>query len=361
MDQQTMDERWMKRAITLAKKGIGTTHPNPRVGAVIVNNGVIVGEGWHERAGEPHAEVHAINAAGHKARGGTIYVTLEPCSARGRTPPCTDAILRAGIWRVVYASSDPNPKMTGGGKLLEAHGIEVTGGVLADEADKLNGPFFHYIETGRPYVIAKAAISLDGKLATHMHHSQWISGEASRKHAHGLRAESDAIIVGSKTLAEDNPSLTVRDAKLKGDPPLRVVIGLSTPPFFEECRLLDGAAPTRMYVRTINEHTQRWKDAGIEIGKAPSLPAILQHLAKSGCLNILLEGGGGMHAAFLEARLADELVLYQAPILIGGKDAVGFWHGVGVDRVEQAVRLEDIQRRKLGDDQMIRGRLVYPE
>lgn len=361
MDQQTLDQNWMKRAITLAKKGIGTTHPNPRVGAVIVNNGVIVGEGWHERAGEPHAEVNAIAAAGHKARGGTIYVTLEPCSARGKTPACTDAILRAGLWRVVYASSDPNPKMAGGGKLLEAHGIEVTGGVLSEEADALNVPFFHYMKTGRPYVTAKAAISLDGKLATRKHHSQWISGEKSRKHAHGLRAESDAIIVGTRTLVEDNPSLTVRDAKLKGDPPMRVVIGLHTPPFFEHCKLLDGVAPTRMYVRTTNEHTLRWKAAGVQVGKAANLPMILRHLAESGCLNILLEGGGGMHAAFLEAGLSDELVLYQAPILIGGRDAVGFWNGVGVDRVEQGVRLEEIQRRKLGDDQMIRGKLVYPK
>jgi diaminohydroxyphosphoribosylaminopyrimidine deaminase/5-amino-6-(5-phosphoribosylamino)uracil reductase len=354
------DEKWMKRAILLAKKGT-ETHPNPRVGAVVVKDGKKVGEGWHERAGEAHAEVIALQKAGSKARGGTIYVTLEPCSSSGRTPPCTDAILRAGIWRVVFASSDPNPKMAGGGELLAAHNVDVAGGVLADEADKLNEPFFHYIKTGRPYVIGKAAISMDGKLATYRHDSQWISGEASRKHAHGLRAEADAIIIGSGTLKYDNPSLTVRDAKLKGKPPMRVVIGMTTPKFFPECKLLDGAAPTRMYVRTTNDDTAKWHQAGVQIGKAPSLIAILKHLAESGCLNILLEGGGKMHAAFFESQLTDELVLYQAPILIGGSDAVSLWHGRGVDQVSQALRLEEIQRRKLGDDQMIRGKVIYPD
>ncbi|MFC1536812.1 bifunctional diaminohydroxyphosphoribosylaminopyrimidine deaminase/5-amino-6-(5-phosphoribosylamino)uracil reductase RibD [Pseudomonadota bacterium] len=360
-NQLKQDERWMKKAIQLAKKGVGTTHPNPRVGAVVVNKGVIVGEGWHERAGEPHAEINAIQKAGSSARGGTIYVTLEPCSSTGKTPPCTEAIQRAGIWRVVYASSDPNPKMTGGGKLLEAHNVDVTGGVLRDEADKLNEPFFHYIKTGRPYITAKGAISLDGKLATHMHESQWISGEQARKHAHGLRAESDAIIIGSGTLMHDNPSLTVRDAKVKGDPPMRVVIGMRTPPFFPDCKLLDDTAPTRFYVRTTNEDTARWRDAGVQIGRAPNLISILKHLAEDGCLQMLLEGGGKLHASFFEAQLTDELVLYQAPILIGGHEAVSLWHGSGVDRVEKALRLENIQRRKMGEDQMIRGKVIYPE
>lgn len=355
------DQRWMKRAITLAKKGIGTTHPNPCVGAVIVKNGVVVGEGWHERPGEPHAEVHALEKAGHRARGGTLYVTLEPCSSAGKTPACTDAILRAGLWRVVFASSDPNPKMAGGGELLKIRDIDVAGGVMAEEADKLNGPFFHYIKTGRPYITAKGAISLDGKLATHRHDSQWISGEKSRKHAHGLRAEADAIIIGSGTLLHDNPALTVRDAKVKGNVPMRVVIGMRTPKFFPDCKLLDDSAPTRMYVRTINEETAKWKDAGMQIGRAPNLITILKHLAQDGCLNILLEGGGKLHASFFEAQLTDELVLYQAPILIGGSDAVSLWHGRGVNQVNQALQLENIQRRKLGEDQMIRGKVIYPE
>jgi diaminohydroxyphosphoribosylaminopyrimidine deaminase/5-amino-6-(5-phosphoribosylamino)uracil reductase len=354
-------ETWMKLAIKLAKKGIGTTHPNPRVGAVVVKDGVVVGEGWHRRAGQAHAEVIALENAGDRARGATLYVTLEPCAAHGRTPPCTEAILQAGIRSVIYASSDPNPQMAGGGKVLSAHsGLEVTAGVLVEQADALNVPFFHNIRTGHPYITAKAAISLDGKLATRTGHSQWISGVESRRHAHGLRAISDAIIIGSGTLAHDNPSLTVRDARLRGDVPLRVVLCFETPPFFPECNLLSDEAPTRFYVRSINEHTQAWRDAGVQIGRANSLTAILQHLAGDGYLQVLLEGGGELHASFFEARLTDELVLYQAPILIGGRDAVPLLAGAGAETIPQAILLADIKRRKLGDDHMIRGRVVYP-
>ncbi|HKI62528.1 MAG TPA: bifunctional diaminohydroxyphosphoribosylaminopyrimidine deaminase/5-amino-6-(5-phosphoribosylamino)uracil reductase RibD [Mariprofundaceae bacterium] len=356
-----IDEKWMKKAITLAKKGIGTTHPNPRVGAVVVNDGKVVGQGWHERAGEPHAEAVALEKAGNKARGGTLYVTLEPCAARGRTPACTDAILHAGIRQVVFASSDPNPKMAGGGKVLAAYHVEVQGGVLAEEADALNVPFFHYVRTGFPYVTGKAAISLDGKLATRTHHSQWISGEKSRKHAHGLRATSDAIIIGAGTLMHDNPSLTVRDAKSKGKPPLRVVLCFETPPFNPDCKLLSDDAPTRFYVRSTNEHTQTWHDAGVEVGKVNSLPAILRHLAEQGYLEILLEGGGQLHSAFLDGRFTSEMVLYQAPILIGGRDGVSLWGGFGAETVTQAPRLAEISRRKMDEDYMIRGKVIYPD
>ncbi len=358
--QSRLDRAFMKRALQLARRGIGSTHPNPRVGAVVVNHGVIVGEGWHRRAGEPHAEALAIEAAGHRARGGTLYVTLEPCAAWGRTPPCTDAILHAGIRRVVYASTDPNPKMAGGARVLAAYGVEVEGGVLADEADRLNIPFFHYVRTGRPYVVAKAAVSLDGRLATATGESQWITGPEARKHAHRLRAEVDAILIGAGTLARDNPSLTVREARLKGDPPMRVVLCFETPPFMPEANILSDDAPTRFYVRSVNEHTGRWRRAGVEVGRATSLIQVLRHLADSGCLHLLVEGGGQLHTAFFEARLADELVLYQAPMLIGGRDAVPLWGGSGAVRLADAVRLEDVQRRRMGRDQMIRGRLVYP-
>jgi len=360
-EQQHLDEVYMKRAIALAKKGVGCTHPNPRVGAVVVNHGLVVGEGWHQRAGEAHAEVNALQDAGDKARGGTIYVTLEPCAGHGKTPPCTSAILRAGIYRVVFASADPNPDMAGGGALLQAQGVEVLGGVLQAKADALNIPFFHFVRTGRAYVISKAAISLDGKLATRTHDSQWITGSAARKHAHAIRAESDAIIIGTGTLQDDNPSLTVRDAKLKGNAPLRVVLATQTPDFFETCKLLDGAAPSRMYVHVCNEHTQAWRDAGMEVIEINSLSAMLKHLLADGCLQVMVEGGGKLHASFLESELADEILLYQAPLLIGGTAAVNFWHGAGVSRMSEVVRVEDVQRRKLGDDIMIRGRLVYPK
>jgi len=354
-------EALMLRAIALARKGMGTTHPNPRVGAVVVNHGDVVGEGWHERPGEAHAEVMALAQAGEEAMGGALYVTLEPCAAHGRTPACTNAIRRAGIKHVIFASSDPNPDMAGGAKVLRAAGIDVTAGVLAAEADALNIPFFHYLRTGRPYVIAKAAISLDGKLATRTHHSQWISGAACRQHAHGLRAECDAILVGAGTLKYDNPSLTVRDAEMVGNVPLRVVLCLQTPVFFADCKLLSDAAPTRFYVRSHNEHTQAWQDAGVQVEHCDSLIHVLQHLAADGYLQILLEGGGALHTSFLEAKLSDEMVLYQAPIIIGGRDAIALMDGRGAARVDQAIRLADIDRQTLGDDQMIRGRLVYPD
>lgn len=356
----SVDLSYMKRAIKLAKKGIACTHPNPRVGAVVVNHGKIVGEGWHHKAGEAHAEVNALLDAGEQAMGGSIYVTLEPCAGHGRTPPCTDAILKAGINRVVFASADPNPDMAGGSQLLEAQKLEVLGGVLADEADALNVAFFHYVKTGMPYVIAKAAISLDGKLATRNHDSQWITGEKSRRHAHQVRAISDAIVVGSGTLKDDNPSLTVRDIRLKGEHPLRVVIAKQTPAFFSECKLLNDEARSRMYVYTSNSQTALWQKAGMDVVQVCDLQAALKHLAKDGCLQVMLEGGGQLHAAFLEHQYANELLLYQAPLLIGGTQAVNFWHGLGVSHMNDVVRLQDIQRRKLGDDMMIRGKLCYP-
>ncbi len=353
---------WMKRAIKLAKRGIGATHPNPRVGAVVVNHGGIVGEGWHHRAGEAHAEVIALAQAGERARGGVLYVTLEPCAAQGRTPACTDAILEAGVRHVVYASADPNPVMAGGGRVLAAHHqVEVTGGFLADRADAVNAAFFHYIRTGRPYIIAKAAISLDGKLATRTHHSQWISGMSSRRHAHALRAASDAIMIGSGTLKDDNPSLTVRHAEMKGDAPVRVVLCFETPKFSPDCKLLSSDAPTRLYVRGLSDETQKWRDAGVQVEQSDSLAGILQHLAEDGLIQLLLEGGGSLHTSFLESQLVDEMVLYQAPILIGGRDSVALWGGLGIDLVSQAVRLTDVKIKRKGDDQIIRGRLVYAE
>jgi len=354
-------EIFMKRAIKLARRGIGSTHPNPRVGAVVVKNGVIVSEGWHAFPGGPHAEAMAIEQAGEKARGATLYVTLEPCAAHGKTPACTDAVRSSGIIRVIYASSDPNPKMAGGGKVLAASKIDVFGGFMAEEADKLNLPFFHYVKTARPYVTAKAAISLDGKLATRTHHSQWISGEASRLHAQALRAQCDAIVVGAGTLHFDNPSLTVRDVKVMGHAPLRVVLCFETPPFSADCKLLAGDAVTRFYVRSSNEHTEAWRQVGVQIEQLSSLDAILKHLAEDGYLHLLLEGGGYLHGSFFEGHFTDEIVLYQAPILIGGRDAVSLWGGLGVDDVDHALHLEEIKRRKLGDDVMIRGKLVYPD
>ncbi|MDX8384739.1 MAG: bifunctional diaminohydroxyphosphoribosylaminopyrimidine deaminase/5-amino-6-(5-phosphoribosylamino)uracil reductase RibD [Ghiorsea sp.] len=352
---------WMQLAIKQAKKGIGKTHPNPRVGAVIVRDDVLLSQGFHHICGDDHAEVDALKRATGNVSGATMYVSLEPCSATGRTPACTATIIKAGIKRVVFASSDPNPQMAGGAQVLRQAGIEVLSGVCQAQADALNRPFFHYLSSGLPWIIAKAAISLDGKLATHTHHSQWISGEASRKHAHRLRAECDAIVVGVGTLLHDNPSLTVRDARLKGDAPLRVVIAKQAPAYFEACKLLSNEAKTRMYITQASEHDQPWANAGVEVVQVADLQAAFQHLAADGKLQVLLEGGGKLHAACLEAQLSCEVVLYQAPLLIGGKDAVSFWHGVGVESMQDALMVQHLQRKKLGDDMLIRGDIIYPK
>jgi diaminohydroxyphosphoribosylaminopyrimidine deaminase/5-amino-6-(5-phosphoribosylamino)uracil reductase len=251
--------------------------------------------------------------------------------------------------------------MSGGGAWLEAHGVKVTANVLETKADILNRPFLYAHRLGRPYVIAKAAMSLDGKLATRRMHSQWISGELSRKHAHALRAQCHAIVVGSGTLNMDNPSLTVRDAPLAGRVPLRVMFGSHAPIFHAEYHFADGEVPARLYVCHDNRHVADWQRAGVDVVKVDGIVPMLRHLAVDHRWQILLEGGGGLHAAFLEARLTDEMVLYQAPILIGGADAIGLWQGTGVNRVEDSPRLVDVRRKMLGEDQMIRGRVVYPE
>jgi len=355
------DKRWLHRVLTLARRGIGTTHPNPRVGAVVVAGGEIAGEGWHECPGLPHAEIMALQKAGERTRDATLYVTLEPCAAQGRTPPCTEAIIAAGVVRVVYASNDPSPQMAGGADVLRAHGIEVQGSVFAAQTDKLNRPFFHFIRTGRPYVIAKAAVSLDGKLATGGGRSQWISGEQSRRHAHRLRAESDVIIAGAGTLRRDNPSLNVRHARRRGQPPLRAVICSEAPEFKSDYKLADGTALSRLYVKKTSKQGAMWQQAGVEVVQITTLEDVLRHLADEGRLAVLLEGGGRLHASFFEAKLADELVLYQAPILIGGQEATSLWHGLGINQLSDAPHLTDIERRRLGDDQLIRGRIVYPD
>jgi len=355
------DEMFMRQAVALAAYGVGRTHPNPTVGAVIVADGEVAGEGWHRGPGRPHAEIEAMRMAGSRCSGATLYVTLEPCAASGRTPPCTEAILRVGIARVVYASSDPNPKMSGGGEWLREHGLAVTPNVLEAEADALNRPFLYAHRLGRPYIIAKAAMSLDGKLATRRMDSKWISNEISRKHAHALRAECHAVLVGSGTLNMDNPSLTVRHAPLEGRAPLRVMFGSHAPVFRTEYHLADGSVPSRLYVTHENRHMGDWQQAGVDVVRVDGIVPMLRHLVVDQRWQILLEGGGGLHAAFLEARLSDEMVLYQAPILIGGSDAIGLWQGRGVERVTEAPKLADVHRQMFGDDQMIRGRIVYPE
>jgi len=239
-------------------------------------------------------------------------------------------------------------------------GIEVVANVCQTEADSLNRPFFHYIQTKMPWVIAKAAISLDGKMATRTRHSQWISGAESRKHAHGVRALCDAIVVGVGTMVHDNPSLTVRDAVPIGKPLLRVVLGNKAPEVFDDCKLLSDEAPSRLYVTQDDANAQAWRDKGMEVVVVDDYTAAFKHLADDGCLQVLLEGGGKLHAACFEAKISNELLIYQAPILIGGTEAMSFWHGKGVATMQDAVHIEAIERVMLGADMLIRGDIVYP-
>lgn len=351
----------MRAALKLARNGIATSHPNPRVGAVVVQGNQLVGKGWHKAPGGAHAEVVALADAGKAANGATLLVTLEPCSSFGRTAPCTEAIVAAGINRVVFGSSDVNPEMAGGGQLLAEHGIVVTAGVLAAECDLLNRPFFHGLCNQRPWMIAKAAISLDGNLATASGDSRWISNPQARQQAHRLRAEVDAVIVGAGTLRCDNPQLTPRGVRRRGDNPLRVVISRTLPKFDPHYHLANSnQANTRIYYQTPTDHALLWQEKGVDLVQYDALTDVTAHLYQTGALLVMIEGGGALHGALLQAHLVDEMVLFQAPLLIGGDSATHLWGGDGVMRVANAPRLINIKRRSLGDNQMVRGEIIYP-
>src|SRR6187397_2487529 len=293
------DEAYIERAIELARRGSGLVSPNPMVGAVVVKDGAVVGEGFHEGPGLPHAEIMALNHAGERARGATLFTSLEPCDHYGRTPPCTEAIVRAGIAHVVAATRDPNPVVDGQGiRTLRARGVEVREGILADEADRLNEAFAKHVRTGMPFVIWKAAASLDGKVAARDGSSRWITGEAARADVHRLRAWADAIVVGAGTAVTDDPELTVREPGYRGRPPIRVVVDSAgrVPPTGD---VFDGAAPT--LIATTDRASARtrdaWRDAGAEVlvleatdGRV-SLPALFADLGKREVQGVLIEGG----------------------------------------------------------------------
>lgn len=317
------DHHYMTRALRLAEQGRYSTHPNPRVGCVLVRDNAVVGEGWHMRAGEPHAEVHALRVAGEQARGATVYVTLEPCAHQGRTPPCTEALLAAGVARVIAATPDADSRTAGIGlAILRAAGIEVAQGLLQAEARRLNAGFFSRLERGRPRVTLKMAMSLDGRTALASGQSHWITGEAARQDVQYLRAASAAILTGSGTVLADDPRLTVR---LPGDwrQPLRVVLDthLRTMP---RARLLQ--APGEVLIFNAGDAGAKraaLEAAGARLEAVPlaggclDLTAVLQRLAVLECNDVLVEAGARLAGALLEARLVDELIIYMAPHLLG--------------------------------------------
>lgn len=366
------DRRAMARALELAARGDWRTLPNPRVGAVIVRDGRIVAEGWHVQAGGPHAEAAALAdlaARGGDARGATMFVTLEPCGPfpGKRTPPCADALLAAGLARVVVAQPDPHPAIDGGSiARLRAAGVRVEVGLMEREARRLNGPWNTWARLRRPYVTAKWAMSLDGKIAARTGDARWISGPESRRRAHALRGEVDAVVVGIGTVLADDPLLTRRDAP--GRDPLRVVVD-------SRARLPLGAK----LVATAREHPVllattpaaprerlgALEARGVEVvvageGERVDPAALLAALGERGARHVLLEGGGALTAAFFERDLVDRVVCFIAPKVVGGDDAPGPVRGLGVDLVARATPLEGLAAEPSGDDVMLVGHVHVP-
>lgn len=352
------DEAYIERAIELARRGSGLVSPNPMVGAVVVKDGAVVGEGFHEGPGLPHAEIMALNHAGERARGATLYTSLEPCDHYGRTPPCTEAIVRAGIARVVSATRDPNPVVDGQGiRTLRARGVEVLEGVLADEADRLNEAFAKHVRTGMPFVIWKAAASLDGKVAARDRTSRWITGEAARADVHRLRAWADAIVVGAGTALADDPELTVRDPDYRGRPPIRVLVdarGRVGP----SGDLFDEQAPTLVATTELAPAAARdaWRDAGAEVlvvehdEAGVALGALMADLGKRDVQGVLLEGGPTLAWSAIEEHLVDAIVLYLSPKLIGGSDAPTVLEGRGFAPIGHALPMRIRSVERLGED-----------
>ena len=361
------DADFLRRALEQAERGRGLTSPNPLVGAVVVRDGRIVGEGAHLRAGGPHAEIEALTAAGEAARGATLYVTLEPCNHHGRTPPCAPAVVRAGITRVVAALRDPNLNVQGGGvDLLRHAGLEVEVGVLAAEAERQNRAWLTAMRERRPHVTLKAAATLDGKIADVHGASRWITGEAARRQVHRMRAESDAIIVGVTTALRDDPSLTVRlDAPWPREP-YRVVLDTHAR-LSPEARVIHAATPARALIAVgasaASAPVASLEAAGATVVRCPlrdgrvDVSALLTRLFDLEVRAVLVEGGGEVHAAFLDASIVDRAALFVAPLLLGGRAAPGVIGGEGRE-LKSALRLERPEVTVFGDDLLIEGDVI---
>lgn len=343
----------MARALRLAERGAFTTRPNPMVGCVITQGGQVIGEGWHQRAGGPHAEVLALAQAGAQARGATVHVTLEPCAHHGRTPPCADALIEAGVARVVVAAGDPNPKVAGAGLVrLRAAGIEVESGLMQAPARELNRGFFARIERGRPWLRMKLAMSLDGRTALANGESRWITGAAARADVQRWRARAGAILTGSGTVLADDPHLTMRLPEADVAPLLRVVLdtGLRTPAGFH---LLDGSAPTLVLHGPHVTPDARFAKAecqsmALADGRLP-LRAVLETLANRAINEVQVEAGSVLCGALLEQGLVDELLLYVAPVLLGSS-ARPLLALPALSDMASRWRLQVVDERRLGED-----------
>jgi diaminohydroxyphosphoribosylaminopyrimidine deaminase/5-amino-6-(5-phosphoribosylamino)uracil reductase len=350
------DVEYMQRALALAGKGLGRTSPNPMVGCVIVRDGRVLGEGWHERAGGPHAEVNAIAAAGGHIEGATLYVTLEPCAHHGKTPPCTDLIRKHHPARVVAAMTDPNPLVAGRGiaHLREA-GIAVETGVLENEARRLNEAFIKYITTGRPFVIVKCGMTLDGKIATRTGHSQWVTCEESRRMVHELRNTVDGILVGSRTVMVDDPSLTTRLGRDDTRDPVRII--LDAEEYLDGDRRVfhvQSQAPTWVAVSEPRDYGFAGQvirvpkgDGGVDMG------ALMDELGKRAIMSLLIEGGGTTNASAFEAGIVDKVLFFVAPKIVGGRAALTPVEGEGFALMDDAIELTDMTVKPVGTDILV--------
>lgn len=374
MKGSDLDASYMALALRLAKRARGATHPNPMVGAVIVSGRRpyrIVGQGYHRRPGEPHAEVVALRAAGERARGGTLYVTLEPCCHTGkRTPPCVPSILQAGLRRAVVAMPDPNPQVNGRGiEQLRKAGVQVAVGCLREEAERLNEAYSHRMRTGRPFLILKAALTLDGKIATARGESQWITSEPARRHAHRLRSQVDALMVGIGTVLRDDPRLTVRfPGRQLGRPakqPLRVILDSQLRlPLTAKVLTVKGGETVVMTTSKANPNRiEQLRALGAAVLVLPqrqgrvSLKACLARLGRMDVTTVMLEGGSELNASALREGVVNRVLFYMAPRLLGGQDAKGVIGGRSPAKLALAIPLKDIRVRRIGVDLLIEADL----
>ena len=363
MVTSTPDEQYMQRALDLAALALGRTSPNPVVGAVIVKDGVIVGEGYHQQAGTPHAEIHALHQAGDNARGADIYVTLEPCSHYGKTPPCVNALIEAGIKRVVVAVLDPNPLVSGKGiDILKQAGLQTQVGVLEQAARRLNEAFFKYIITQRPWLALKTAMTMDGKIATCQGNSRWITGPEARRYVHSLRNQYDAIMVGIGTVLADDPLLNTRLEKEESRDPVRIIVdGQLLLPLDSQIVKTSHKQCTLVYTsHTADEGREAaLKQKGIEVIRidgspdALDLEQLVDDLGRREIISVLVEGGAGLNASLLEQRLVDKVYWFIAPKMVGGVKAPGPIAGDGVPTMDEALVLHDMQVQQIGADILI--------
>jgi diaminohydroxyphosphoribosylaminopyrimidine deaminase/5-amino-6-(5-phosphoribosylamino)uracil reductase len=363
------DEKFMKEAIRLAKKGRGRTSPNPMVGAVIVRKGQIVASGYHRKAGQNHAEVEALSTIGYKTRAEDVmYVTLEPCNHYGRTPPCTEAILKSGLKRVIIGMPDTNPEVKGGGgDFLKKRGVEVKSGVLEPECRRLNEAFIKFSSTGRPFVLAKTALTLDGWSATSTGDSKWITNDKSRLFVHRLRDGVDGILVGIGTIIADDPSLTTRLKSRRGKDPIRVIVDtkLRIP---HNAKVLNQASDSITLV-AVGDNVSPRLIKGIENERVSTvicpekkglidLEALMGILGKMSITSLMVEGGASIMGSMIKKRLIDKFYIFKAPKLLGGNDGFSMAQGAGPERMDESLTLKDIKVRRFSDDILIRG---YPD